>query len=287
MHDRQIADISYSTRGKLSHSKFLGLPLEIRLMIYKALIGERLVHLRLGMSDAEPKSWRHVICHGDGAKMATVPITQSDIAMDPESAMKRDRAIDDWEPAHHSCKWRTYYESDTEKDHIRRQHFKMHLSILRCCKQTFTEANPILWSTNTFSIHDHHTLQHFMSERNATQKGYIKKLRLRFDLKKRLLHYRRRILTPELMKSFPGLETLYLILEDELDPRLALTMSMTGRSLVDFGGDRIDPGLETLSLLPLKRVFVEVYTPDNNPSDERWRRDYAEMVQRHLQSPRT
>ncbi len=247
-------------------------------MIYRALVGEKLVHVRLDVGGVNSRSWRHVICHGDGARISI--------------GQQGHRDADDWEPSHLWCRRKTNYDPNVSYSRNSRHEDEMHLSILRCCKQTYTESNPILWSTNTFSIHDHQTLRQFLIERKATQKSLMRSLRLRFDLTQRLLHFRRSILTEELMRSLSRLETLYLILEDDLSPRLAHMMAMTGKSLVDYGGNRIDPGLETLSLLPLKEAFVEVQTPEILQSDENryteiWRKEYAEMVQKFLLNGQT
>ena len=89
------------------------------------------------------------------------------------------------------------------------------------------------------------------------------------------------------MHSLPRLEILYLVVEEELPPLVVLMMAITSKSLAEFGGNRMDPGLEVLSLLPLKKVYVEVHTPD--PLDHQedriidfWRKEYAEMVQKSL-----
>ena len=249
-------------------SPFLRSPFEIRVEIYKWLLGDRLVHIRLAMGEIISKPWRHVVCqrgHPRHLKDSQPPFSTTA------------RAADDWEPDHNICRWQTYYNPDTKEDSNYWDEERMHLTLLRCSRQVYTEANPILWSTNTFSIHDHHTLQ----------KRYIRTLRLRFDLKKRFLHYRRSFLTPELMLSLSNLNTLLLILEDEFPARLVHSMAMTGKSLSEFGGNRIDSGLETLALLPLRTVSVEVHTPvlqsgEKDPLTEGWRKEYAESVRAYL-----
>ena len=264
-------------------SPFLQLPLEIRLQIYQLILGNRTIHIRLAMGEIISKPWRHVVCqHGHSKHLEEQRLSFSTAC----------RPTEEWEPGHRICRWQTYYNPDTKKGSDYWDDERMHLRVLRCCRQMYAEANPILWSTNTFSIHDHRTLKQFMAERDATQKRSIRTLRLRFDLKRRLLHYRRSFLTPELMDSLTGLNTLVLILEDEFPARLVHSMAMTGKSLSEFGGNRIDAGLETLALLPLRRVSVEVHTPqlpsgEEDPLTEGWRREYADSVRSYLLGRRT
>lgn len=52
--------------------------------------------------------------------------------------------------------------------------------LLRACRQIYTEANPIMWSTNTFSFADAEDFKHFMHDRTSGQKATISKMR--FDI---------------------------------------------------------------------------------------------------------
>ena len=269
-----VDPLASSHRNSLA-SPFLRLPLEIRRELYRAILGERLVHVRLAMGDIALKPWRHVICqHGHPKHLRA----------EQHRSLTTARAADDWEPQHRLCKWETYYNPDTKEGSNYWDDERMHLAILRCCRQMYMEANPILWSTNTFSIHDHRTLKEFMAERNATQKAYMRKLRLRLDMKQRYqVHYRRQFLTPELMHSLSALNHLILILEDDFPARLAHMMALTGKSLTEFGGNRIDAGLETLSLLPLRTVDIEVLSPKSPTGEddllkEAWKKDYAQGI---------
>ena len=50
------------------------------------------------------------------------------------------------------------------------------VGVLTVCRQVYVEVNPILWSTNTWSLECQHTWHYWMSGRNALQKRLIKKI---------------------------------------------------------------------------------------------------------------
>ena len=265
-----------SFRRSCTESLLLQQPLEIRHAIYKYVLGDRLIHIRCVYPIST--ACRHVVCQHDH-------VTRSAHLWDPEGV--GGVSSDAWEWPHRFCHWDTYYDPDIETSSDYWDHERMHLTILRCCRQTYAEANPILWSTNTFAFHEHKSLKEFMEDRNESQKRCMRALHLRFDLKLNLLSARRRLLTPGFMGSLSGLRTMTLILEEQLDPRVAQSMVMTGKSLSELGGNRIDAGIENLALLPLRRVVVEVRTPRLNsgkdhPLLEKWKSEYAEKIRTYL-----
>ena len=225
----------------------------------------------MGLGSGEDRPWRHIIFHGDHAKDSK------------ELNVKSNEKSDTWESAHQSCRPSSHDQ-------------KISLSILRCCRHTYQEANRILWSTNTFAIHDAATLQLFMNNRTPTQKRHMRSIRLRFDLTMGALQLRRSILTYQLMQSLSGLHTLHLILEVDLpDKRLSQDERQTKTEPAEFGGYRIriDPGFENLPLLPLRKVFVEIHpratsTELLDGEDRRyielWKKEYIERVKSFLLS---
>jgi len=52
----------------------------------------------------------------------------------------------------------------------------LNLGLLRTCWQTYTEANDILWKTNTFALEDVHSLHLFLSGRNGYQRQIMQHL---------------------------------------------------------------------------------------------------------------
>ena len=157
-----------SAHHNASASGFMHLPKEIRLEIFGALLGHRLVHIRLAMGDIALKPWRHVVCQHTRSEHLEAEWTHF---------LTAPKTSDDWEPQHHRCKWATYYNPDMNVHSNYWDHERMHLTILRVCRQVYAEASQVLWATNTFSIHEPHSLKQFVAERTAIQKGLIRHLR--------------------------------------------------------------------------------------------------------------
>ncbi|KAK4691070.1 hypothetical protein P7C71_g5854, partial [Lecanoromycetidae sp. Uapishka_2] len=57
----------------------------------------------------------------------------------------------------------------------------MHLTILRSCRQTYVEANQILWNTNTFSFDNAIAFKRSIMTRNTYQKRMISSLRMEIE----------------------------------------------------------------------------------------------------------
>lgn len=53
---------------------------------------------------------------------------------------------------------------------------RLNVGVLAVCQQVYVEVNPILWSTNTWSLERQRTWRYWMSGRNALQKRLIKKI---------------------------------------------------------------------------------------------------------------
>ena len=275
---RVLTDNQQRLHENSSASPFLRLPPELRNELYKTILGDRLIHVRHAMGAISSKPWRHVVCQRGDPKH---------FRAEQHRSLNGTKIIDDWEPQHRLCKWETYYNPDMRDSDDYWDDERMHLPILRCCRQMYIEANQILWSTNTFSIHDHKTLQHFMEDRNVVQKSRIRTLRLRIDLVQSFLYLRQSVLTPEFMHALPSIRRLELILEDAFDARLVQLRAMTGKSLTETGGNRMDAGLAMLSLLPLKSLDVIVLTSQrsvgaDDPWTDAWKTEYAENVRNYI-----
>jgi hypothetical protein len=81
---------------------------------------------------------------------------------------------------HHNCFDHT---SDLVEDgcfpgNIGRQ---LSVDILEVCQQTYEEANPILWHTNTWPIHRPLEFEQFMMRRTPEQRQMMTKLHLEID----------------------------------------------------------------------------------------------------------
>lgn len=55
---------------------------------------------------------------------------------------------------------------------------RLSLEILRACRQTYQEANFVLWTANTFCFEGTHSLKHFVHGLSATQKRMLKAIHI-------------------------------------------------------------------------------------------------------------
>ena len=166
----------------------------------------------------------------------------------------------------------------------------IHLGLLRTCRQVYTEANPVLWETNTFSFNDAHSLRCFMGEITNHQKGLMKKLRLAMIFYTGGAPLWSTPLTLPLVESFQGLRNLWLVIRyrehatrfEEIE-NAGLLERMVSQSMY-IGG------IEALATLPLTSVKVSVTNKglgDPDPSGQKqWtqqqREKYAGLIRTRL-----
>ena len=62
-------------------------------------------------------------------------------------------------------------------DYTARQQHMLPIQTMRICRQIYEEANPILWTTNTFSFTDSGEFEMFLNNRTTAQKEMIRALR--------------------------------------------------------------------------------------------------------------
>lgn len=60
---------------------------------------------------------------------------------------------------------------------------RVHLELLRVCRQTYIEANPVLWSSTLWSFTHSLAFTKFMEHRNAVQRRTMRKLHLDLDMR--------------------------------------------------------------------------------------------------------
>ena len=103
------------------------------------------------------------------------------------------------------------YNENKALDHV------LQVNILRVCRQIYIEANPVLWSTNTWALNNYVDFTWFMADRTGAQKASIKGLLL--DLSPNSVYARSQFSGPNptangIMASFVSLRTLHLYLQD-------------------------------------------------------------------------
>jgi hypothetical protein len=71
------------------------------------------------------------------------------------------------------------HEGQQSAEHVVQR--EVPLQILRVCRQTYVEANPVLWSTNTFSFTSALAFGKFMYMTNALQRRLLKSIHIDLD----------------------------------------------------------------------------------------------------------
>ena len=87
------------------------------------------------------------------------------------------------------------------------------VKVLGLCRQIYIEANPILWSTNTFGFSNARDFSWFMSDRISAQKASITSLLV--DLAPNGMQARGKVTTNAILNSLVSLRTLHLYFHDD------------------------------------------------------------------------
>ena len=162
------------------------------------------------------------------------------------------------------------------------------MNALGTCRQLYTIANPVFWSTNTFCFDEPGTFTKWLKRRTAHEKRSLRSIHLTQDLDA----FQWLFLSPLDIKYLTGLRDL----------RLTLHQRFLGFSFEDcketFGS--IDQmftymirGLDKLAMLPLKRVEISMKARTQDEVDARrpptyrpWSQDevneFVDMVKRML-----
>ena len=187
------------------NSPLLRLPLEIRQRIWKHTVGNRFLHvqqqeveweLRDGEDDVDlcPKvSWTTNYCVEHERKNWKTQegrnLTQDVVhALKPHlyctsgaHALQDEGSEPELENSHPTSKGKQSRYEKQQKIRDREIQRRPQLHLLRVCRQTYIEACPIMWITNTFSFDKAGTLESFFNNRKVTQKQLLKRLHLRME----------------------------------------------------------------------------------------------------------
>lgn len=255
------------------------------------MLGDRLIHLELmgarrgHTATGERWSCKHIVCRRDR----------------PEHEMTEEEI--GWRQPHQHChhelsvKWGNRSMARNIPDPE-----SMHLTVLRVCRQIYSEANDILWATNTFSFEDADpTFVDFMESRTTRQKQLLGKLRLQMDWVYEDDKSWNRVLRMTLIRSLIGLRTLRLQINHSMKAEVYQFAKARGNELGLFQMRQLE-FVDKLAILPLTNVEVFVsdfpqlvdYSPDEDepPADTRisWtagdRLEYAEGIRKILLDPK-
>ncbi|KAL8676310.1 MAG: hypothetical protein Q9224_007299, partial [Gallowayella concinna] len=185
-----------------------------------------------------------------------------------------------WSVPHDDC--RLDYELPKSSGPVEyHEHEGMRLTVLRASRQMYTEANRVLWTSNTFSFPECITLKRFMMTRSIHQKRLIRSLRFEMEwgALSGLEQSYDRVLTMPVVKSLIGLRSLRLnILHDMLEP---LWLEVKDRFLEMT---RYTECLRKLSTLPLTYVDVNFRIAEHRETPGLWRKTQREQCAEELKS---
>ena len=170
----------------------------------------------------------------------------------------------------------------------------MYLEVLRSCRQIYSEAMPILWSTNTFGFSDPATFRDFFALLNGIQKKILRKVHLAIQWERMEHQEWRTVLNMTLIRSLTGLRELYLCVEQTGRPRIFEDLDSP---LYDAKLDSRLDCLSRLQVLPFEHVTaifgnsLKVPRSYHFPDEpiRRWtcdeKRELADIITRQLLDP--
>ena len=279
-------------------SPFLRLPQEIRDKIYSELLGDRLIHLKYEfIADVSfekdddlyaamhresgeecSRTWRHVVCECD------CPEIKSDRKTTYPNLDGGEEEVS-WDRSHGRC-------DRSLDDSIYLDHETLSLQILRSCRQTYNDANRILWSTNTFSFNDGMTFERFVGTRSLIQKHMLKSLRFHIRVDWEIDEHKEwnTALKIATVRSLQGLRQLRLRIEWSIASGVYRLMKQ--HSLFPYCTRYIE-GLQKLATLPLTSVEIAVKKfpfRERQSMAKSWskaeRTEYAEVLRKMLLGPK-
>lgn len=227
-HDTRRAIV----KRNVNCSPLLRLPGELRRQIYREVLGDRFIHLKYLSHKLVPKWLRHgnriwndfqfptkslgafddghcwiqYVCNKGGPKS----VGELEYVGMQEDTCSLVRYMADaypgastWPPRIKALKPRRDEVYDRE----------MHLQLLRVCRQIYNEANPVLWTMNTFSFDSASSCQRFFDGRRSIQTAALKSLHLVVDIDQSSGPWYE-ALTKSLIPSLKGLVDLRLFVKD-------------------------------------------------------------------------
>ena len=260
---------TYRIHRNASCSPLLRLPLEIRMQIYKLLLGDRILHM-------ENNHWRHAAIQQDRSTcnrlsewcdrchLLCVPCFQDADQNSQGSDMT-------YHSRHYNCTTIHQYGGARNTD-------RPDLSILLCCRQLYNESNLTLWTSNTFAFDNPKVFLRFVQAVGAPRRNLIRNLQLYMNY-----HYWHR--PNQLIFSMRGLRSLDLIIASCFTHSNARMIINDPSKLFEFS---FEPVL-AFRLLPLTHVRVTVEHAGSISFPGCWtesdRDDLARLIERQLTDP--
>lgn len=182
-----------------AETPLLRLPLELRKSIWHYLLGDRTIHIKFAPTHRWEEKIRcrgparsafkghftYIVCEANISEQAACDMFENG-ASDMKAAEKdtvmdtglcRNRHADCY-ACYDDCLDKNYvmYDKNVGKpiDLERLRRNRMHLDILRVCRQAYIEANSVLWGSSLWSFTHSLAFSKFMEYRNAVQRREMK-----------------------------------------------------------------------------------------------------------------
>lgn len=242
------------------------------------MLGDRLVHLERAPR-CQGLTFKHIVCEDDRPE---------DELVESYSYTNSNGDVETfWRQSHHDCDKHLSYHPGL--DPKRWGHESMHLKVLRVCRQIYSEANHVLWTTNTFSFRNTFSFDDFMEERTNLQRRLLKSLRLQMNWAwGDDLHWKHAFSTTTII-SLAGLRNLRLQINHSVEAGFYQRAKTCGNKLALFEPKHLAV-MHRLALFPLidVEVFVGVHFQQCNHDAygmARNRKEYAEAIRKVLLDP--
>ncbi|KAL8769085.1 MAG: hypothetical protein Q9209_004871 [Squamulea sp. 1 TL-2023] len=174
-------------------------------------MGDQLIHIRPGSSSGKGSmAFSHVICSAKTSEDTAYTRSVLGYQIIPEGQIP-DCYVESCRSRHNDC-------SDVRGD----PRTKLSLSLLSTSRQTYEEGTYILWATNTFAFDHAATFQEFMSTLSFDQRSKLTRLHFTHHWYASSMLPWEKAITPVFLRSFRGLKSIQLCLENTEMPDLWL-----------------------------------------------------------------
>jgi len=227
-----------SIKRNETESPLLKLPAEIRKQIWRALLGDRVIHVAHRRRDhfySDPcevefdehgeyvtpptcpcffghPEWRHGVCTCKRTELEEFEAWKSETQARAEAEKCGTRCGKHAEgdvfyedPCKESC-LPQLVNVDSNHNH---ELEKLDLRALRACRQIYVEANPVLWTTNTFAFDCGYDFTLFAANRNTLQRQLWRSLRVNIDIDHFASDEWNRAFSMKVMRSLKNLRVLH------------------------------------------------------------------------------
>ncbi|KAG7005650.1 autophagy-related protein 28 [Physcia stellaris] len=291
-----------ATKAKIKHnaeaSSLLRLPFEIRSLIYRELLGDRVIHsfnssilstdrdvvlqlswprpncsqCKIDSEDVQTRRWFHSVCRKPESIARDYELFDSGDQQGTEYS-SHVGCSQTWNLCACPCPpWAPFERLD--------------LRILRSCRQLYNESNQALWTTNTFAFDNQITFRLFMRAPNHIQKQLLSKIYMR----QYWLQHWEETMDRKILNSLKGLRAVHVMIESDEDELSAFGPEISAQTEMDFKNLTVGSTnilFRTVESLNEASVVIKGYKSDGleKPAIMKQLRDFAKRAEQRLLDP--